>query len=45
MPEIQFSATELLGALAELRDRRDRDRAEARELEWEHGTLLEQLRV
>jgi hypothetical protein len=45
IPEIQFSATELLAALTEIRDQRERDRAEARELEWEHGTLLEQLRV
>jgi len=45
LPEIQFSATELIDALTDIRTQRDRDHAEARELEWEHGTLLEQLRL
>nr|WP_246298684.1 HNH endonuclease signature motif containing protein [Nocardioides panaciterrulae] len=43
--EVQFSATELLDALAELRDRRDQERAEDLErdriLAWEHGLLPE----
>lgn len=42
---IQFSATELIDALTDIRAQRDRDHAEARELEWEQGTLLEQLRL
>ena len=45
LPEIQCTGTELLQALAEIRDRRDMEHAEARELEWEHGTRLEHLRV
>lgn len=40
LPEIQFSATEFLDALAELRNRRDQELADARELQWEHDTLL-----
>jgi hypothetical protein len=36
----QFSATELLEALGEIRDRHDQEIAEDRELQWEHGTLL-----
>jgi len=40
LPEVQFSATEILEALCEVRDRRDRELAEGRELQWEHETLL-----
>jgi hypothetical protein len=35
--EVQFSATELLAVLAELRDRRDLLLGEEQALEWEHG--------
>ena len=45
LPEIQCTGTELLQALTEIRDRRDMERAEAAELEWEHGTRLEDLTV
>ena len=45
LPDIQCTGTELLQALTEIRDRRDMERAEARELEWEHGTRLEGLMV
>jgi len=36
VPEIQFTATELVLAIQELRDRRDIREAEATSLEWEH---------
>ena len=45
LPEIQFSGTELLQALIEIRDRRDIELAEARELDWEHATRFEDLHV
>ena len=45
LPQIQFSGTELLQALTEIRDRRDQELAEARELEWEHATRLEDLNI
>ena len=45
--EVQFSATELISALHEVRNRRDQQRAEAQErdraLEWENGLLPEWL--
>jgi len=37
LPEIQFSATERLAALSELRERRDLLLGEQQALEWEHG--------
>ncbi len=40
LPQIQFSATELLEVLGEIQNRRDRVVAEGLELQWEHGTLL-----
>ena len=39
LPQVQFSATELLEALAEIHNRRDQTVAEGRELQWEHDTL------
>ncbi len=45
LPEIQCSGTELLQAVAEIRDRRDIECPGGRELEWEHGTRLEDLTV
>ena len=43
LPEVQFSATELLEVLDEIRDRHDQELAEGRELQWEHQTLLRSL--
>lgn len=48
IPEIQFTATELVHAIQELRDRRDIREAEAASLEWEHtldASLKQLLRV
>ena len=39
-PEVQFSATELLEVLREIRNRRDRSAAESRELAWEHENFM-----
>jgi len=36
LPEVQFSATELVATLQEIRERRDFDAAEQEALEWEH---------
>ena len=40
LPEVQFSATELLEVLREIRSRCDRSAAESRELAWEHDNFL-----
>jgi len=48
VPEIQFTATELVLALRELRDRHDIREAERAALEWEHtldASLRQLLRV
>jgi len=48
VPEIQFTATELVLALHEIQDRRDIREAERESLEWEHTldhTLKQLLRV
>ncbi|MFC4785964.1 hypothetical protein ACT8ZV_15915 [Nocardioides sp. MAHUQ-72] len=42
---IQFTATELLSTLRENRNHHDQERAEAHELEWEHGYRLDQLKL
>ena len=39
LPQVQFSATELLEVLTEIQNRRDQAVAEGRELQWEHDTL------
>ncbi len=40
LPEVQFSATEFIEVLREIRSRRDRSLAESRELQWEHDNHL-----
>ena len=45
LPEIQFSATEFLEVLGEIHIRRDQEAADARELQWEHDTLLRGMAV
>ena len=40
LPQVQFSATELLEILGEIQNRRDQAVAEGLELQWEHGTPL-----
>ncbi|GAB3792875.1 HNH endonuclease signature motif containing protein [Nocardioides ungokensis] len=40
LPEVQFSATEFLAVLGEIRSHRDRSAAESRELAWEHDNFL-----